>query len=408
MQRTSVVPGHRLIKPHGGCLVRRILDGDAREDAIVRARSLKRIALNARTMSDLELIAVGAFSPLKGFMGQADYRSVLTDMRLANSLPWSLPITLAVKESDAEPLSVGEEIALVTPCDELLGVLHLEEKFRFDRKEEARLVYGTEDERHPGVAYLYTRGELLLAGKIDLINHPPLAGFEAYRRDPAETRTFFEAKGWRTVVGFQTRNPIHRSHEYIQKCVLELMDGILIHPLVGKTKLDDIPSEVRLRCYQALIEHYYPKDRVLLSVFPGAMRYAGPREAIFHALVRKNYGCTHFIVGRDHAGVGNFYHPFAAHEIFRKFSLGELDIVPLFFDETFFCRRCGAVASPKTCPHPQEERVALSGTRVRELLSRGESLPPEFTRPEVAEVLAEWIQSGSVCGLSSVREGDHD
>jgi sulfate adenylyltransferase len=395
MQPTVAIRRDRLIKPHGGRLVNKILVSDARDDAIAKARSLNRIALNARTMSDLELIAVGAFSPLEGFMGQADYSTVLTEMRLANGLPWSLPITLAVRESDAESLKVGEEVALVAPWDELLGLLHLEEKFRFDKKEEARLVYGTEEERHPGVAYLYTRGELLLAGKIDLVNHPLLAGFEAYRRDPAETRAFFEANGWRTVVGFQTRNPIHRSHEYIQKCALELMDGILIHPLVGKTKLDDIPSEVRLRCYQALIEHYYPKDRVLLSVFPGAMRYAGPREAIFHALVRKNYGCTHFIVGRDHAGVGNFYHPFAAHEIFRKFSREELDIVPLFFDETFFCKRCGAVASPKTCPHPKEERVALSGTRVRELLSQGESLPPEFTRPEVAEVLAEWIQSGS-------------
>ena len=395
MRSTVGIASDSLIRPHGGRLVNKILVGDARENAIVRARSLNRIALNARTMSDLELIAAGAFSPLEGFMGQADYRSVLTEMRFANGLPWSLPITLAVRESDAEPLRIGEEVALLSPWDELLGVLHLNEKFRFDKKEEARLVYGTEEERHPGVAYLYTRGELLLAGKIDLINRPPLAGFEAYRRDPAETRAFFETSGWRTVVGFQTRNPIHRSHEYIQKCALELMDGILIHPLVGKTKLDDIPSEVRLRCYQALIEHYYPKDRVLLSVFPGAMRYAGPREAIFHALVRKNYGCTHFIVGRDHAGVGNFYHPFAAHEIFRKFSREELDIVPLFFDETFFCKRCGAVASPKTCPHPKEERVALSGTRVRELLSRGESLPPEFTRPEVAEVLAEWIQGGS-------------
>ncbi|HLC41280.1 MAG TPA: sulfate adenylyltransferase [Methylomirabilota bacterium] len=395
MQPTPAVRRDRLIKPHGGRLVNRVLVSDARDNAIARARSLKRIALNARTMSDLELIAGGAFSPLEGFMGQADYSTVLTEMRLANGLPWSLPITLAVGESDAESLKVGEEVALVAPWDELLGLLHLEEKFRLDKTEEARLVYGTEEKRHPGVAYLYTRGELLLAGRIDLVNHPPLAGFEAYRRDPAETRAFFEANQWRTVVGFQTRNPIHRSHEYIQKCALELMDGILIHPLVGKTKLDDIPSEVRLRCYQALIEHYYPKDRVLLSVFPGAMRYAGPREAIFHALVRKNYGCTHFIVGRDHAGVGNFYHPFAAHEIFRKFNREELDIVPLFFDETFFCKRCGAVASPKTCPHPKEERVALSGTRVRELLSQGESLPPEFTRPEVAEVLAEWIQSGS-------------
>jgi sulfate adenylyltransferase len=256
------------------------------------------------------------------------------------------------------------------------------------------LVYCTEETRHPGVQYLFQRGELLVAGPVSLIHRPSLPGFEDYYCTPADTRRRFIERGWRTVVGFQTRNPIHRSHEYIQKCALELMDGLLIHPLVGRTKLDDVPSEVRLRCYRVLQERYFPKERVMLSVFPGAMRYAGPREAVFHALVRKNYGCTHFIVGRDPAGVGGYYQPYAARDLFLRLSREELDITPLFFDEAFFCRRCDGMASAKTCPHEPSERVALSGTRVRELLRNGEPLPEEFTRPEVSEILAEWVQGG--------------
>ncbi|MBI3990280.1 MAG: sulfate adenylyltransferase [candidate division NC10 bacterium] len=260
----------------------------------------------------------------------------------------------------------------------------------FSQREEAWNVYKTDEEKHPGVSYLYQRGEILLGGNVSLLKQPSLKGFEAYTLEPVDTRAIIRERGWRSVVGFQTRNPIHRSHEYLQKCALELMDGLLIHPLVGKTKLDDIPSAVRLRCYQVLVEQYYPKERVLLSVFPGAMRYAGPREAVFHALVRKNYGCTHFIVGRDAAGVGGYYGPYEAWDLFGRFGRDELDITPLFFSETFYCRRCEAIASAKTCPHAPSERVSLSGTKVRDFLAKGELLPPEFTRPEVAEVLLEW------------------
>ncbi|MBI3626018.1 MAG: sulfate adenylyltransferase [Candidatus Rokubacteria bacterium] len=381
-----------MIVAHGGRLVNRVLVGEERAEALARAAELPKIALNARAMSDLELLAIGALSPLEGFMGRADYRRVLGEMRLSSGVVWTLPITLAVKREDARQLREGFAAALVAPWEEVLGILHLEERYHYDRREEARLVYGTEDLGHPGVAYLMGRGEVLLGGRVALINRPPLAGFEEYRLDPPQTRALFRERGWRTVVAFQTRNPIHRSHEYIQKCALELMDGLLIHPLVGKTKLDDVPSEVRLRCYRALVHHYFPPERVVLSVFPGAMRYAGPREAAFHALVRKNYGCTHFIVGRDAAGVGRYYSPYAAHDLLRSFNRAEFGIEPLFFTETFFCRRCDAVVSTKTCPHGDTDRVALSGTRVRELLRRGDPLPPEFTRPEVAAVLAEWAQ----------------
>lgn len=380
-----------LIRPHGGRLINRVLRGEEREEAIRRASRLKRVSLNARAISDLELIAVGAFSPLEGFMGRQDYERVVHNMRLSSGLPWTLPITLAVDGDQAQGLKEGEELALLAPSGEVLGLLHLEEKYPYDKRAEAFNVYRTMDEAHPGVKYLYQRGDTLLGGKVTLLNRHPLPGFEDYRLDPAETRAIFEKRGWKAVVGFQTRNPIHRSHEYIQKCALELLDGLLIHPLVGKTKLDDIPSEVRMRCYQVLVEKYFPKERALLSIFPCAMRYAGPREAIFHAIVRKNYGCSHFIVGRDHAGVGKYYGPFDAQRIFQEFTREELDVTPLFFDNTFYCKSCGGIASEKTCPHPREDRVALSGTRVREILSKGDSLPEEFTRPEVAEVLAEWI-----------------
>ncbi len=385
-----------IIKPHGGHLVNRILNGEESEAAKARSRELKQIALNGRTVSDLELLAVGAFSPLEGFMGKKDYESVVYEMRLSSGLPWTLPITLAVSSGEAKEIREGEEIALVDSSGEVVGILYLEEKFGYNKKEEAWNVYRTDEDRHPGVWYLYQRGDLLLGGKVHLLSKSPLhPRFEVYRRDPVETRATFQQRGWRTVVGFQTRNPIHRSHEYIQKCALELMDGLLIHPLVGKTKLDDIPSEVRLSCYEVLVQHYFPEERVLLSVFPGAMRYAGPREAVFHALVRKNYGCTHFIVGRDAAGVGGYYGPYDAWDLFGCFEREELDITPLFFAETFYCRRCDAVASTKTCPHEGDDHVVLSGTRVRELLGRGEALPEEFTRPEVSEVLGEWSRNGS-------------
>src|SRR6266571_4359134 len=386
----------RAVAPHGGKLVDRVLGGEARQEALDRASSLRRVALNARTMSDLELIAIGAYSPLEGFLGEADYRSVIHDMRLAGGLAWPLPITLAVRRSAADALREGEDVALVSPWEELLGILHLEERFPYDGREEARLVYGTEDPRHPGAAYQLTRGEVLLGGTVDLVSRPPLKGFEPYRLDPAETRARFQALGWQTVVGFQSQQPIHRAHEYIQKCALEPLDGLLIHPLVGKTKLDELASEVRVRCYQVLVEQYYPRDRVILAVFPGAMRYAGPRETLFQALVRKNYGCTHYIVGREYAAIETASSPLTVDEIFRRFAPEALGVVPLFFDETFSCRRCEAVTSPKTCPHAPSARMALSGALIRELLGRGEMLPSEFARPEVAEILRNWVRGTEV------------
>lgn len=379
----------KLIRPHGGTLVNREATGAEREQLIESARELQSIKLNAREIADLELIANGAFSPLEGFLGEADYRAVRSEMRLANGLPWSIPVTLSVSGEQARRLREGEDVALCQANDRLLAVLHLEEKYQYDKQREAELVYRTTDEAHPGVAALYKQGEWLLGGKISLVNRASNAQFSLYRRDPLETRALFKQRGWRRVVAFQTRNPIHRAHEYIQKCALEIADGLLLHPLVGETKSDDIPANVRLKSYEAILDKYYPPQRTILSVLPAAMRYAGPREAIFHALVRKNYGCSHFIVGRDHAGVGQFYGTYDAHHIFDEFEPEELGITPLFFDHTFYCRACGAMASTKTCPHSGAEHLTLSGTKVRELLSKGESLPGEFTRPEVAEVLFE-------------------
>ncbi len=375
-----------LIQPHGGQLVNRHIPEPSNWSEL----DLKRVQLNARTAADLELIANGAFSPLTGFMTQADYLGVVRGMHLANGLAWSLPVVLPVSHSVAERLKPGERLLLELPDGSPVGFLDLEEKYEYDKAQEATLVYGTQDATHPGVAALYAQGEVLLAGPVEVFRSPtPSPLFAPYYLEPAQTRQTFAQKGWQRVVAFQTRNPVHRAHEYIQKSALEIVDGLLLHPLVGETKSDDIPAEVRLRCYQVLLENYYPADRVQLSLFPAFMRYAGPREAIFHALVRKNYGCSHIIIGRDHAGVGSYYGTYAAQQIFQEFSPAELGITPLFFENSFFCRSCGNMASAKTCPHPPTAHLSLSGTRVREMLAAGEYPPVEFTRPEVAEILVE-------------------
>ncbi len=378
-----------LIEPHGGKLVNRIMEGKEREALAEKARRLKKVTLNDRELSDLEMIAIGAFSPLEGFMKKDDYHSVMDNMKLSNGLPWTIPITLSVTKDEAKNLKDGEDVSLVKDEGEILAILHIEEKFSHDKEKEALQVYGTKDMAHPGVAKVFEMGDVLLGGNVSVIHRVKQESFKKYRLDPVETRHLFKEKGWKRVVGFQTRNPIHRAHEYIQKCAMETVDGLMIHPIVGETKGDDVPAAVRVRCYEVLLEGYYPKDRAVLVVNPAAMRYAGPKEAIFHALIRKNYGCTHFIVGRDHAGVGNYYGTFDAHYIFDEFDPQEIAITPMFFDHTFYCRKCESMASYKSCPHDSSHHVTLSGTKVREMLRAGTIPPVEFSRPEVAKVLIE-------------------
>ncbi|MFQ5442681.1 MAG: sulfate adenylyltransferase [Thermodesulfobacteriota bacterium] len=376
-----------LIEPHGGKLVNRVAEGKQRQDIEARAGELKKLTLSEREISDLEMIATGGFSPLTGFMGSAEYHSTMDTMTLGNGLPWTIPVTLSTTDKIAKGLAEGADVALYNGNKELVGLLHLEEIFHHDKEKEALRVYGTTEDAHPGVKKVYDMGDMLLGGPITLVKRTEYADFKENRLDPVETRALFKEKGWRRVVGFQTRNPIHRAHEYIQKCALETVDGLMIHPLVGETKADDIPADVRMRCYRTLMENYYPGDRVVLAVYPAAMRYAGPREAIFHALIRKNYGCTHFIVGRDHAGVGSYYGSFDAHYIFDEFDAADIGITPMFFDYTFFCKKCGSMASFKSCPHDSNDHISLSGTKVREMLRSGQSPPPEFSRAEVAKIL---------------------
>ncbi|MEK7313800.1 MAG: sulfate adenylyltransferase, partial [Deltaproteobacteria bacterium] len=356
------------IEPHGGKLISRILEGKDREEAEKKATTLKKLPLNDREISDLEMIAIGALSPLEGFMKKDDYHSVMDTMTLENGLPWTIPITLSTTKDEAKGLKQGGEVALTDESGNALALLKVEELFQHDKEKEAMQVYGTKDEAHPGVKKVYEMGDTLIGGTVSVLKRPEHKDFTRYRLDPKETRALFKEKGWKRVVGFQTRNPIHRAHEYLQKCALEGVDGLMIHPLVGETKGDDISAAIRMRCYEALMENYYPKDRVVLAVFPAAMRYAGPKEAIFHAIVRKNYGCTHFIVGRDHAGVGNYYGTFDAHYIFDEFDPDAIGIIPLFFDYTFYCKKCEGMASFKTCPHDSSSHITLSGTKVRDML----------------------------------------
>jgi sulfate adenylyltransferase len=376
------------IAAHGGLLINRELTGVESETLLERTPAMPKLNLRPREVSDLEMIANGAFSPLEGFMCEDDYIAVRGNKHLTSGLPWTIPVTLSTDDDFATTLKEGEDVALYAE-DHLLGVLHLAQKYRYDKEREAERVYLTTETAHPGVAALYAQGDWLLGGKISLLNRPRNAAFPTYRLDPAETRDAFKKKGWHRVVAFQTRNPIHRAHEYIIKCALEVVDGLLLHPIVGETKSDDIPADVRMNCYEAMLQNYFPKTRTMLSVNPAAMRYAGPREAVFHAIIRKNYGCTHFIVGRDHAGVGNYYGTYDAHYIFNEFDPEMLGITPMFFDHTFFCKVCEGMASNKTCPHDSSQHVALSGTKVRELLSSGEMPPKEFSRPEVAAILIE-------------------
>ncbi|MGL5083675.1 MAG: sulfate adenylyltransferase [Microcoleaceae cyanobacterium] len=381
-----------VIAPHGGELINRIASPEKRQEMLEKADFLPRVQLDVRSLSDLHMIAIGGFSPLTGFMEQADYDTVVTSMRLSNGLPWSVPITLSVSEEVATPLLEGSLVRLDSPEGEFVGVLELTQKYTYDKTKEAQQVYLTTEDKHPGVKVVYDQGPINLAGPVWLLQRDPHPEFPVYQIDPAVSRALFWERGWKTIVGFQTRNPIHRAHEYIQKCALETVDGLFLHPLVGATKSDDIPADVRMRCYEILMDHYYPAERVILAINPAAMRYAGPREAIFHALVRKNYGCTHFIVGRDHAGVGDYYGTYDAQHIFDEFEPGELGIVPMKFEHAFYCTVTKGMATNKTSPSKPEQRIHLSGTKVREMLRRGELPPPEFSRPEVAAELAKAMQ----------------
>ena len=376
------------IAPHGGNLVNLLAEGSEAERLAQEAEHHPKVTVKDRELSDLEMLTVGALSPLTGFQGEKDYHSILETMHLEGGLPWSIPVTLSLDEDEAKRIGGAEAVTLMTgESDRLLAVLEVSEVFKRDRQKEALGVFLTEDLEHPGVKALHDAGDYCLAGRVRALRVPEHHTFARYRRTPAETRAVFRERGWRTVVGFQTRNPIHRAHEYIQKCALEIVDGLLVHPLMGATKGDDVPAEVRMDCYEALFDGYYPKDRAMISIFPAAMRYAGPKEAIWHAICRKNYGCTHFIVGRDHAGVGTYYGTYDAQKIFEEFEPGELGITPLMFEHSFWCNRCEGMASPKTCPHDEDDRVSLSGTKVREMLRAGERPPIEFSRPEVADIL---------------------
>ena len=383
-----------LVPPHGGKLLPLLAHGSEREEGIKEAEGLPKVRLNSREVSDLIMLAMGAFSPLHGFMGQGDYQRVVKETRLTNGLLWPIPITLSISKEEADRIKEGQKVALAnSDQDEVMASVLVEEKYSYDKRAEALQVFGTDDLKHPGVEKIYEQGEVYLGGPVKVFSEGGYPERFPEFAPPAETRAIFAERGWTTIAAFQTRNPLHRSHEYLTKIALEVCDGLLIHPIVGKLKAGDIPAEVRMECYKVLLDRYYPKDRVVLKVYPMEMRYGGPREAILHAIIRQNFGCSHLVIGRDHAGVGSYYGPFDAQRIFDELSPGDLHIQPLKLDPAFWCQKCNSMASTKTCPHADEDHLLISGTKLREMLTRGERPPEQFGRKEVIDILVKYYQS---------------
>jgi len=375
-----------MIAPHGGRLVNRFVP----EDKVAALRKdmahMPRVNIPEEMVVELQNFAQGTFSPLEGFMLRSDVEGITAKNRLENGMAWTIPIMLDVSEAVAKDIKEGAQAALYGPDGRGEAVLEVEERYQLNREAVAKAVFGTVDKAHPGVAKLFQMAEVFLGGKVHVLERKKHR-YDRYNLSPAETRMLFKERGWRTVVGFQTRNPPHRAHEYLQKCALESVDGLFINPVIGRKKAGDFTDELILETYQYLIDNFYPRDRAVMSILPFEMRYAGPKEAIFHAIVRKNFGCTHFIVGRDHAGVGDYYDTYAAHRIFDEFDPKDLGVTPMFYDNTFFCKRCGNMASKKTCPHGKDDLIAPSGKRIRAIITERAAVEPELMRPQIVDIL---------------------
>jgi sulfate adenylyltransferase len=381
-----------LVRPHGGGPVKPLLlDGEARQSELKRAASLHKVPVSSRERGDLIMMGIGGFTPLDGFMTHADWKGVCDDFKTANGLFWPIPITLSAAKALADSIQVGQEVALMDAADQVMATMKIAEKYPVDKAYECKAVFKTDDTEHPGVRMVMAQGDINLAGPVKVLSAGEFP--EKYGplfMTPLETRALFESYGWSRVAAFQTRNPMHRSHEYLAKIAVEVCDGLLIHALLGHLKPGDIPAEVRTRAIRTLLDKYFVQKTVALAGYPLDMRYAGPREALLHALFRQNYGCSHQIVGRDHAGVGSYYGPFDAHHIFDEIPQGSLETQPLKIDWTFWCYQCGGMASDRTCPHEPSHRLLLSGTKLRKMLSEGAPVPAEFSRPEVLEILRQY------------------
>ncbi len=383
-----------IVSPHGGELKPLLIEEDGLEESIQKANKLPKVKMNSKETSDLIMLAIGAFSPLDGFMTESDYKSVVKNMELANGILWPIPVTFSVAKEDADSLKEGQDVALIDESsEELMGTMTIKEKYGYDKKEEAVEVFKTNDQEHPGVKRLYTQGDIYIGGPVKVFKEGEYPQKYPEFARCAETRAIFKEKGWKTIAAFQTRNPMHRSHEFLAKISLEVSDGLFIHPIVGALKPGDIPADIRMKCYNVLLENYFPKERVVLKVYPMEMRYGGPREAVLHAIIRQNFGCSHLIIGRDHAGVGDYYGPFDAQDIFDEFKPGALEIKPLKIDWTFYCSKCEGMASMKTCPHSKEDRLLISGTDLRKMLAEGRKPHVQFSRPGVLDILIKYYKS---------------